>query len=39
MRNTHEKLGTYDAITRNTLDPYLAVRSAYAQSRKQAAQK
>jgi len=39
VRNTHEKLGTYDAITRNTLDPYLAVRSAYAQSRKQAAQK
>ena len=38
-RTLHGKLGAYDAATENTLDRYLAVRSAYSQNRKQAAQR
>ncbi len=38
-RTLHGKLDTYEAITRNTLDRYLAVRTAYIQNRKQAALK
>ena len=38
-RTLHGKLEMYDAITHNTLDRYLAVRTAYIQSRKQAALK
>ena len=34
-RTLHGKLETCDAITHNTLDRYLAVRTAYIQSRKQ----
>lgn len=37
VRNLHEKITTYDALTHNTLDPYLAIRSAYYQHRKQVA--
>ncbi|HEY5792867.1 MAG TPA: VacJ family lipoprotein [Chthoniobacterales bacterium] len=33
------KFSQYDAATQNTLDPYLAARSSYAQSRKEAASK
>ena len=33
-RTLHGKLDTYDAITRNTMDRYLAIRTAYIQSRK-----
>ena len=36
LRNLHDKLGAYDAATENTLDRYLAARSAYIQYRKQA---
>ena len=35
-RSLHGKLSTYDAVTQDTLDRYLAVRSAYIQNRKQA---
>ena len=38
-RTLHGKLGAYDAATENTLDRYLAVRTAYSQSRKQATQR
>lgn len=39
VRTFHEKMGAYDAATENTLDRYLAVRTAYSQNRKQAAQR
>jgi phospholipid-binding lipoprotein MlaA len=39
VRGLHGKLGTYDAATSNSLDRYLAVRSAYIQYRNQAALK
>jgi phospholipid-binding lipoprotein MlaA len=38
-RTLHGKLRAYDAATENTLDRYLAVRTAYSQSRKQATQR
>ena len=38
-RNLHEKLSSYDLITRHAVDRYEAIRSAYSQTRKQAAQK
>ena len=38
-RTLHGKLDTYDALTRNTLDRYLAIRTAYIQNRKQTALK
>jgi phospholipid-binding lipoprotein MlaA len=38
-RTLHEKMSTYDAVTGNTLDPYLAVRSAYIQNRERATSK
>jgi phospholipid-binding lipoprotein MlaA len=37
IRNLNGRLKAYDATTENTLDPYLAVRSAYSQHRKKAA--
>lgn len=36
VRTLHDKLGAYDAATQNTLDRYLAIRSAYIQNRKKA---
>jgi len=33
-RSLHDRLDAYDAVTQNTLDPYLAARSAYVQNRK-----
>jgi phospholipid-binding lipoprotein MlaA len=33
-RSLHDRLNTYDSITQNSLDPYLAARSAYVQNRK-----
>ena len=38
-RTLHEKLDTYDAATRDSMDRYVAVRSAYVQNRKQAEKK
>ena len=38
-RNTSDKIDTYNTVTRNSIDRYLAVRSAYEQSRKQAVSK
>ena len=38
-RNTSDKIDTYNTVTRNSLDRYLAVRSAYEQNRKQAVSK
>jgi phospholipid-binding lipoprotein MlaA len=32
--NTSDKLDTYETITKNSVDPYLSVRSAYVQNRK-----
>jgi phospholipid-binding lipoprotein MlaA len=37
LRSLPEQLGTYDSITENALDRYLAVRSAYIQYRREAA--
>ena len=37
LRATPEQLGTYDSVTENALDRYLAARSAFIQYRKQAA--
>ena len=39
VRTWHDKLSAYDAATSNTLDRYLALRSAYVQNRQQAAAK
>jgi len=39
VRTLHGKLSTYDAATHNTLDRYLAARTAYIQNRKHAALK
>ena len=33
VRSVHNKLNTYDTVTRNTIDRYLAVRTAYIQNR------
>ena len=38
-RNTSDKIDTYNTVTRNSIDRYLAVRSAYEQNRKQAVSK
>ena len=38
-RTLHDKLKAYDATTANTLDRYLAIRSAYVQNRQQAVSK
>ena len=38
-RTTSDKIDNYNTITRNSLDRYLAVRSAYEQNRKQAISK
>ncbi len=38
-RTLHDKLGAYDAAAANTLDRYLAIRSAYIQNRQQALSK
>jgi ABC-type transporter lipoprotein component MlaA len=37
LRAMPEQLGTYDSVTENALDRYLAARSAFIQYRKQAA--
>jgi len=37
LRSLPEQLGTYDSVTENALDRYLAARSAFIQYRKQAA--
>lgn len=34
LRTFHDKFGAYDAATQNTMDRYLAIRSAYVQNRK-----
>jgi phospholipid-binding lipoprotein MlaA len=39
VRTWHDKLSAYDAATSNSLDRYLALRSAYIQNRQQAASK
>ena len=38
-RTLHERLDTYDAATRDSVDRYLAVRSAYVQNRQQTVSK
>ena len=37
VRTLHDRLGAYDAVTENTMDRYLAARSAYIQNRTKAA--
>jgi phospholipid-binding lipoprotein MlaA len=39
LHTLHEKLSAYDAVTQDTVDRYLAVRSAYIQNRNQAVSK
>ena len=38
-RSMNGRMSAYDAVTKDAVDPYLAARSAYVQSRKQAASK
>ncbi|MFZ4682797.1 MAG: MlaA family lipoprotein [Terrimicrobiaceae bacterium] len=39
LRTTHRQMGVYDTATKNALDRYLAIRTAYAQYRAEAAAK
>lgn len=39
VRNTQNRLDIYDAATRDAIDPYVAIRSGYIQSREQSARR